>query len=431
MRMNEKAKSMFAKTLLSFAFAFAIIFASGTIAKAATTTPVAPGQVTEVKQTDATTSSVKIEWKALLDNKVRYSVQIYDGTKWIEKTTTANNYTYVSKGLNAGTTYKVKVQSYVKNGYDANGKEQRVYGPESAVIEAVTIPNSITSSLKHTKSAYTSITVSWATVPGANTYLVEYGKSGANANTYKQVTTTANNIELKNLSKNSEYTVRVSAGRKTSTGTFVKYSGSKKSFYNIPVRPYKVNGLSVPYYWQYIPRIKASCNANMAADGYQWQLYTAYKSKDTKVKSATSTSNYVYLDKSVLKKHNFYKVKVRAYCTDGNGKKYYSAWTSWKYVCPQPDVKLKNTSNGMKVSWDKIQGADRYVVYMSTKKDSVFKKVATTKNTSKVISKIGKSKLKSGKTYYVRVVAQNKVGKKYYSGAAGNATKYWSLKYKK
>lgn len=68
---------------------------------------------------------------------------------------------------------------------------------------------------------------------------------------------------------------------------------------------------------------------------------------------------------------------------------------------------------------------------MSTKKDSGYKKVATTGNTSKVITKIGKSKLKSGKTYYVRVVAQNKVGKKYYSGAAGDATDYASLKYKK
>ena len=50
------------------------------------------------------------------------------------------------------------------------------------------------------------------------------------------------------------------------------------------------------------------------------------------------------------------------------------------------------------------------------------------KNSGKNSRKCGNSKLKSGKKYYVYVVAQNKVGKKYYSGEAMYC---WSTKYKK
>lgn len=430
MRKNERAKSMLIKTLLTLALAFVMILVSGTMTKAATTIPAAPGQVTGVKQMDAGTDFVKIQWGALVDKDVKYSVQIYDGSTstWKERDTTSDTYMYIRK-LSAATTYKVKIVPYVSY-YDDNRNVQRVLGKESAAIEVVTAPNSMPSSLKHTKSTYTSITVKWSAVQGANTYRVEYKKDGANSNTIKQVYTTKTSIELKKLSKNSEYDIWVYAGRKTSTGSFVEYSNSGKSIYDVPVRPAKVSGLEIPYYWQYLKEIVVDCDKNAAADGYQWQLYTAYKGKDTKVKSINGGTS-VSFSNSAIGKHNFYKVRVRAYCIDGNNKKYYSPWTSWKYVCPQPGVTLKSTSKGIKASWDKIKGADRYIVYMSTKQDSGYKKVATTKNASKVITKFGKSKLKSGKTYYFRVVAQNKVGKKYYSGAAGNATKYAKIKYKK
>ena len=78
---------------------------------------------------------------------------------------------------------------------------------------------------------------------------------------------------------------------------------------------------------------------------------------------------------------------------------------------------------------DKINGADRYVVYVSTKKDSGYKKFQTTGKNSTTITKYGKNKLKSGKTYYFYVVAQKKVDNKYQSGTAGNATKRWSMTY--
>ena len=53
------------------------------------------------------------------------------------------------------------------------------------------------------------------------------------------------------------------------------------------------------------------------------------------------------------------------------------------------------------------------------------------KKTSATVKKIGKSSFKNNKTYYFYVEAYNKVGKKMYSGLAGNATDRWKIKYKK
>ncbi len=415
---SEKAKSMLVKTLLTLAFAFAMLITCTTVAKAATV-PAKPAKVTGLKQTDASSSSVTIEWKALPGNDVEYRVEMYDGTKWIEKEDMAFSNSVEISGLNAGTAYQVRVQAYVPYvELYAKGNTHEVAGPVSSPIEVVTIPNDEPISLKHTKSTYTSITMKWSAVPGANTYRIEYWKAAGFGN-YKQVTTTKTSIELKKLSKNSTYYITISAGRKNASGSFVKYADISGGV-TAPVRPYKVSGLDVPYYWQYLKEIKVDCNNNNAADGYEWQLYTAYKGKDSKIKTVTSYWNYAFITKSVLKNHSFYKVRVRAYCKDSSGGKSYSQWSSWKYVCPQPDMEFRKTSKGIKVSWDKIKGADRYVVYMSTKQYSGYKKVATTKKTSKVITKFGKSRLKSGKKYYFYVVAQNKVGRKYYSGEAGN-----------
>ncbi|MCI8326906.1 MAG: fibronectin type III domain-containing protein [Lachnospiraceae bacterium] len=422
MKKKKQTKLMFVKAITALVLTVLVFCASGVMTKAAT----APGQVTGLKQTNASTTWVELEWTAQLMNGVKYSVQIYDNStgQWVEKDTTSTNSKMVM-GLTAGTSYRMRVQAYVT---ENSGK---VFGAASSELEVVTLPNTSVESLKHTGSTKDSITLSWAPVPNANTYLVEYKRADVNSTAMQSVKTNQTKITLKKLKLDTEYTVQVSPGRKTSDGKFEKYNHYTSKYY-VPVTPSKVKGLEVPYYWQSLGEIKVKCDRNKVADGYDWQLYTAYKGKkDKKVKTESKSTDYNYISKSVLKQHNFYKVRVRAYILDDNGKKYFSPWTSWKYTCPQPDVKLKKASKGIKVSWDKIQGADRYVIYMSTKEKSGYKKVGTAKGTSKVISKLGKQKLKSGKTYWVYVVAQNKDGKKYYSGNAGNASYRWRIKYKK
>lgn len=248
-------------------------------------------------------------------------------------------------------------------------------------------------------------------------------------------------MTLKNLSKDARYTIKVRAGKKYTDGTGRAW-GNYHTKYDVPVKSTKVEGIKVSGYYQNLSKISITNKAKACADGYQYQLYTAYKGQDkeTKVKSITvnqnnpGSSNQVSASMkiSALKNHNFYKVRVRAYSLNSKNEKIYGVWSSWKYVSPQPDVtSKKHTQKGIKINWDKINGADRYVVYVSTKKDSGYKKFQTTTKTGTVIKKCGKNKLKSGKNYYFYVEPQKKVGNKYVSGLAGNANYCWSLKYKK
>ena len=132
-------------------------------------------------------------------------------------------------------------------------------------------------------------------------------------------------------------------------------------------------------------------------------------------------------DKIVYSK--WHKARVRAY-VNINGVKKYGAWSAYSYMGHQPEVisaKQVGSKNQVKVKWDTISGSTGYTVYMSTKKNSGYKKVGTTKKTNLTVSKIGKTKLKKNKTYYVYVLANKKVGKTTYSSPA-NWT--WSFKLK-
>lgn len=419
--MQEKSRSLtISKFVMTFAAVFIMTLAIGMQTKAANT----PAAVSGVKQTGANSSTVGLEWTALLDNGVDYEVWISssaNGKYYQRKTSTYGNDTMISD-LSAGATYYVKVRAYVK---DEN--YNTIYGGYSTPLEVVTAPNSAPSTIKHTKSTTSSISVSWGKVSGANCYAVLYGKAYQDPQNYKLKYVTGTSTSLTKLSKNELYTVYVYGVRKTSNSS-VKALGPGKYIRGLPVTPGKAGGINCSRYWQTLSEIKVECNQMKAADGYQWELYTSYKKKDTRVKSVTSGLNYANIKHSALKKYNFYKVRVRAYCVNSSGKKYYGAWSGWKYVSPQPDIKMKSTSSGLKTSWDKITGADRYVVYISTKQNSGYKKYCTTTKTSTTIKKCGSSKLKSGRKYYVYVVAQNKVGGKYYSG---DTSYCWSLTYRK
>jgi len=79
-------------------------------------------------------------------------------------------------------------------------------------------------------------------------------------------------------------------------------------------------------------------------------------------------------------------------------------------------VKLaKATKKALKIKWKKTTGATGYYVYVATKKNGKYKKIATIKGASKVTYTY--KGLKSKKTYYFKIVAYRK-GTDTYNGAA-------------
>lgn len=410
------------KMFFLVAIAFVMTFTLTVAVKAA------PTKVTNLKQTDHGTSSISLEWNALLDNGVRYEVSVStDKKNWVVKEERA----YYNHGgiynLSAGTTYYVKVRGYVEE------SSIKQYGDYSNVIACVTSPNSKPSYLKKTDSTTNSITLNWSKVPGANCYVVEYKKSNASYSTrYSKKVVTSTKVTLSKLSKNTQYNVYVYPARRASSKGYVAAASSYGDYVymnSVGTTPTQVGGVQIPYYWDSLGEIKVECTPKASADGYQYELWTAYKSKDTKVTSKTGGS-YAYISSVVLKKKNFYKVRVRGYAENSNGTKKYGQWSSWKYVCQQPRiVNISSTSKGIKYNWDKIQGADRYDLYVSLKKDSGYKKVVATTRSNYVLTKFNGKPLKKGKTYYAYIVAYNKVGKKLYSGEAGDANSCWYTTY--
>lgn len=165
-------------------------------------------------------------------------------------------------------------------------------------------------------------------------------------------------------------------------------------------------------------------------DWVQAEVWTATGKHDKKVAVGVNELQEIVVKNSQLKKNKFFKVRMRAYNVDKNGKKLYGPWSDWKYFSHQPTVKkMKVTKKGIDISFDKIDGTGRYNVYVYDGKGSKFKKVGSTAKTKYTITKCGGKKLQKGKTYYVFVDATKKVGKKYVSGAVYDADKCWRIKY--
>lgn len=425
--MKRSSKSVWSRFVMTFAAAFLLMLVTTVPVKADSSVPL----VADMKQTDASTTSAGISWSCP-GSEVRFKVEMSEQMSsgyWTYKESQSSASITLTK-LGAGKVYYVRITPFKYN-IEGWNKYTKVKGTTSRPLRVVTAPDSTPASLTHVKSSTDTIKVKWSAVPGADTYEVEYYIDSSKA---RKCVTTKTGVTLKKLAKNETYTIYVTAGRRYADGTTTAWSDNDLYKWGIPVKPSKVSGVDVTHYWQNLSEICVENSRIGCADGYQYQLYTAYKDKDSKIKTVTTSSAYTYIKTSALKKHNFYKVKVRAYALNSKNEKMYGSWSSWKYVSPQPDVtKIKNNKSkkGIQISWDKIKGANRYVVYVSTKKDSGYKKFQTTTKTGTVIKKCGKNKLKSGKNYYFYVEPQKKVGNKYVSGLAGNANYCWSLKYKK
>lgn len=433
--MKKSSKSVWSRFVMTFAAAFLLMLVTTVPVKAdSSNMPL----VKDIKQTDASTNSVGIIWSCPGSDirfKIETSEQLSTGYTDYNKRPQSSASVTLTK-LGAGKVYYVRITP-IRYKLEGLGKYTTITGTTSQPFRVVTEPDSAPASLTHVKSSTDTIKVKWSAVPGADVYQVVYSQSGT-ANEFTKETT-GTSVTLKKLSKDARYTIQVRAGMKYTDGRGRAW-GPGTTKYDVPVKPTKVEGVKVKGYYQNLSKINITNKAKTCADGYQYQLYTAYKGQDkeTLVKSISvnqnnpSSSNMVSANMKVsaLNKHNFYKVRVRAYSLNSKNEKIYGVWSSWKYVSPQPDVtKKQKVKKGIKIKWDKINGADNYVVYVSTKKDSGYKKFQTTGKNSTTITKYGKNKLKSGKTYYFYVVAQKKVDNKYLSGAAGNATKRWSMTY--
>lgn len=131
-------------------------------------------------------------------------------------------------------------------------------------------------------------------------------------------------------------------------------------------------------------------------DAASYDVYRVVKGKATKV-GTTAAGKTTVKDKKAVKGASYYAVAVSK---DGKAVSKAGAAVAVKLAKAPKIQKATAGSKNAKLSWKKVKGA-KVIVYRSTKKNSGYKKVATTrKNATSVTNKKG---LKAGKTYYYKI----------------------------
>ncbi len=369
---------------------------------------------TGVHQTDANKNAVKIVWNAVPNADTYLWSWSADGVSgWSE-----GKYDYSVKPetiisqLSAGSTYYVRIKAA-----DTSDYENYRFSDWSQPIQVATAPDAAQmGALTVADATATSLTITWTPCPGATSYNVFDGTTKTLLGTVTNTTYVRNS-----LAPGNSYTIQVVPVRTTDAG-YAAYDSYRilSNVYtkpNTPVTPSTANfGLTNMYYNINVAYFGAT-DPSRSANGYEIEVYTMKGNK--KVFTATSSSN-----RFSVKRNTAYKYRCRFYTTYGN-ERIYGGWSGYRYFVYQT-VSGKKYSNRIKLGWKKVANAKSYTVSISTKEKGGYKKVKTlsSKSTSLTIRKCGKSKIKKNRTYYVRVVANLKDGKKsvksdsYYVGKA-------------
>lgn len=371
--------------------------------------------ITGVKQTDASTSNVDISCNADLQAKYYVLYVSTDQQNWVEKDYDTNPNSLYANGLTAGSTYYVYVRGASDYDYDDdwNNKIWEWCTDPSAPVEIVTVPDGSNAKLVQVGAANNSVTMQMTGVTGANYYIL--GSSGIYSSAQVYATSTEPTLVVGSLNPNTSVAMYGYACRKAITTGFIAHPNYDSDVdYSVKTLTGKINtkNFGITNSWSYINSYGFGVSTGFVADGYQFQFQNM-KGKVKKEVTTTSTSTSV----SDFINGTFYKYRVRSYVDCGTIKKY-SEWSDFRYIGVSKKVTGVSRTRGNKrtlnLSWKKISGASKYVVYISKSKDGGYKKVKTlsSKKSSIKITKIGKKKLKKNTTYYVKLVAKGKSGKK-------------------
>lgn len=379
-------------TLFAAAFAFCAVLTAKPIDAEAAVAP------TNLTQTAASTTSVKVEWSSDVTVKY-YEVQV--SNSGVESTYTSkskyasNSYTIYS--LNAGSTYYVRVRGY----NSASDVSPWVN------LKVDTSPNNITT-LTQTSAAQNKVTVTWNAVAGATGYMVY--KALPSDSSYTKVGAVTGTSYTLSVPNNTKYEIAVLPYRNVANpSVLVPYNTNyPKSVYCVPA-PTKPNSLNIAsrYYSSNATKFTWNPTSDTSnTDGYQLQIYYINKNgKTKKLTTKTTTScytDYVTVNASKLFSYAF-KYRVRSYVTINN-KKYYSGWTSYKTYVPGAVAKkiyrssYRATSGTLK--WSKVVGAKSYTVYWKAAADDNWKAVA--KNVKGTSATVKYSPSASYNYYYIK-----------------------------
>ena len=264
------------------------------------------------------------------------------------------------------------------------------------VVSAQSAKTSLaTPKISKAESVYGGVKLTWSKVKGAEKYRVYYkGSKGWT----RMVDTTSTSYIDKDVSSGKNYTYTVRCINSSATKFTSGYNGKGKSIKYIAApeisKLESVNG-----------GVKISWNKSNGAEKYR--IYYKGSKGWTRMVDTTSTS---YIDKDVSSGKN-YTYTVR--CINSSATKFTSGYDSKgksvKYISAPKITKAESVDGGVKISWNKVNGAEKYRVYYKGSKG--WTRMVDTTSTSYIDSKVS-----SGKTYTYTVRCINSSANKFTSG---------------
>ena len=267
-----------------------------------------PDQVTGIKATNVTATSVTLSWNAA-KNAESYKIN-ETGGKVTVPTTKETSITIT--GLKPGTSYTFRVRGI--NGANSGKYSTNVTVTTPAAVKKPSTPK-ISSA---TVTAYNKITVKWGKTTNAKYYNVERKIGSGSYKTIKSLTTATSFVDT--TSTAGTYTYRVTA---VASDKKTKSSASA-------TKAVKAIGTAKPTIKKLTPAKKAMTVALKAkvtnATGYEIQVAT--NKKFTKGKKTLKTTKLTAKVTKLTSKKTYY-VRVRAYQKVGK-KTYYGKWSAVK-----------------------------------------------------------------------------------------------------
>lgn len=338
---------------------------------------------------------VRISWKKTTGADYYRVYKKIDGEyKIIESTADGDVTTYLDTDVKNNTTYTYTVRAMNANGlnscYDKDGVSTRyTVAPTTLKVE----------------NGDDEVLISWSKVSGATSYRVyrRLVDEDGDVSAWGYISGKITDLEFSDMTAQS--------GKK----------------YQYAVRVYSDGGYSALYYEKEIvcldipeftvkattSGVKISWDEVTGATSYK--LMRKVKGGSWKTIKTVSSSTTSYTDKSATSgKYIYYVVKAvnGSYISDYD--------THALTYIKTPDVSVKNTSSGVRISWDKVGGATKYYVYRKAGSASSWSYVGSTTSGSYT-----DKTAKSGTTYKYCVRAIGSV-KSAYGGSAYETIRFLS-----
>ena len=281
--------------------------------------------------------------------------------------------------------YEYTVKPYYER--TVNGVVEKFYGEnQGQSVYVMTAPKDV----EVITDDYNTAMISFREVEGAGSYHI-YRSEETESEYVKVGTVSDTSFKDTELTPGTNYNYRVEACKTENDVLSAGVMSKVVSVCPTLEKPATVTAISKSY-----NSIKLSWSKVSGAEGYEVYRSTS-KSGDYELIATVKKTNYT--DKKLETNKNFY---YKVIAVKGSHKGTESKVVKKKTV-PAATTMITITSlsyNKLQLTWKKVSGADKYVVYRSERKDGGFKKVETLSSTEYIDTKV-----EGGTLYYYKIIA--------------------------